>query len=259
MNDYFKDLVKILKKLRAPDGCEWDRAQNHESLIPYLLEEVYEVIEAIENKDDDLLKEELGDLLLHVIFQAELASEKEKFDIYDSIKNINEKLINRHPHIFLDKKQDKSWGEGNWELQKKKEKKRNSILEGVPKALPSLTKARRIQEKASGVGFDWNKIDQVYDKLYEEIDELKHAIKLKNKHNIEEELGDVLFSIVNLSRHINVNPEVALDKSIIKFINRFQKLEKYMDSQKIEFKEQSLSVLDKLWEQIKSKEQSSLE
>jgi len=259
MNDYFKDLVKILKKLRAPDGCEWDRAQNHESLIPYLLEEVYEVIEAIENKDDDLLKEELGDLLLHVIFQAELASEKEKFDIYDSIKNINEKLINRHPHIFSDNRQDKSWGKGNWELQKKKEKKRHSILEGVPKALPSLTKARRIQEKASGVGFDWNKIDQVYDKLYEEIDELKHAIKLKNKHNIEEELGDVLFSIVNLSRHINVNPEVALDKSIIKFINRFQKLEKYMDSKKIEFKEQSLSVLDKLWEQIKSKEQSSLE
>tara|TARA_B100000579_G_C22632382_1_gene757266 strand:+ start:103 stop:882 length:780 start_codon:yes stop_codon:yes gene_type:complete len=259
MNNHFEDLVNILKKLRSPDGCDWDRAQNHESLIPYLLEEVYEVIEAIENKDDNLLKEELGDLLLHVVFQAELASEKKKFDIYDSIQNINEKLINRHPHIFSDDAQDKNWGVGNWELQKKKEKKRNSVLEGVPKALPALTKARRIQEKASGVGFDWDTIDQVYHKLYEEIDELKHAIKLKNKHNIEEELGDVLFSIVNLSRHINVNPEVALDKSIIKFIARFQKLEKFIDSQKMEFKEQSLSDLDKLWEKIKLKEKSSLE
>ena len=259
MNNRFEDLVNILKKLRAPDGCDWDKAQNHESLIPYLLEEVYEVIEAIENKDDNLLKEELGDLLLHVIFQAELASEKKKFDIFVSIKNINEKLINRHPHIFSNDQKDKSWGAGNWELQKQKEKKRHSILEGVPKALPSLTKARRIQEKAAGVGFDWNQIDQVYDKLYEEIDELKHAIKLKDQHNIEEELGDVLFSIVNLSRHINVNPEVSLDKAVIKFINRFQKLEKYINSKKKDFKEQSLSDLDKLWEKIKSKEKSSLE
>ena len=257
MNNQFENLVNILKKLRAPDGCDWDRAQNHESLIPYLLEEVYEVIEAIENQDDDLLKEELGDLLLHVIFQAELASEKQKFTIYDSIQNINEKLINRHPHIFSDKN-NQSWNQGSWELAKQKEKKRNSILDGVPKALPSLTKARRIQEKASSVGFDWQKITEVYDKLYEEIDELNVAIQEKNQVNIEEELGDVLFSIVNLSRHINVNPELALDKAIIKFINRFQKLEKHMNSKKIDFQEQSLSDLDKLWGEIKSKEKSNL-
>ena len=252
-----EDLVNTLKKLRAPDGCEWDRQQNHESLIPYLLEEVYEVIEAIETKNDSLLKEELGDLLLHVIFQAELANEKNKFDIYDSIKNINEKLINRHPHIFSDKK-DTSWQKGSWELAKQKEKKRKSILEGVPKSLPSLTKAKRIQEKASGVGFDWDKLDQVYDKLYEEIDELNIAIKENDPNNIEEELGDILFSIVNLSRHINVNPEVALDKSVIKFINRFQKLESYMDKENIDFKKQSLSDLDKLWDKIKLQGKSNL-
>ena len=252
-----EDLVNTLKKLRAPDGCEWDRQQNHESLIPYLLEEVYEVIEAIETKNDSLLKEELGDLLLHVIFQAELANEKNKFDIYDSIKNINEKLINRHPHIFSDK-EDTSWQKGSWELAKQKEKKRKSILEGVPKSLPSLTKAKRIQEKASGVGFDWNKLDQVYNKLYEEIDELNIAIKENDPNNIEEELGDILFSIVNLSRHINVNPEVALDKSVIKFINRFQKLESYMDKENIDFKKQSLSDLDKLWDKIKLQGKSNL-
>ena len=194
-----EDLVNTLKKLRAPDGCEWDKQQNHESLIPYLLEEVYEVIEAIETKNDSLLKEELGDLLLHVIFQAELANEKNKFDIYDSIKNINEKLINRHPHIFSDK-EDKSWEKGSWELAKQKEKKRKSILEGVPKSLPSLTKAKRIQEKASGVGFDWDKLDQVYNKLYEEIDELNIAIKENNPNNIEEELGDVLRSEDNYTK-----------------------------------------------------------
>jgi len=252
-----EDLINILKKLRAPNGCEWDRSQSHESLIPYLLEEVYEVIEAIETKDDSLLKEELGDLLLHIVFQAELANEKKKFDIYDSIYNINEKLINRHPHIFSDE-DNESWKKGSWELAKQKEKKRNSILDGVPKALPSLTKAKRIQEKAAGVGFDWDKIDQVYNKLYEEIDELNMAIKENNKNNIEEELGDVLFSIVNLSRHININPEVALDKSIIKFIKRFQDLETYIKKEKLDFKKQSLSNLDKLWDKIKLKEKSTL-
>ena len=250
MKKKFNDLIVVLKTLRAPGGCDWDRAQTHESLIPYLLEETYEVIEAIEQKDYMLLKEELGDLLLHVIFQAELASEDNKFDIYDSITNITEKLVNRHPHIFSNK-EDKSWKSGNWELAKQKEKKRNSILDGVPKALPSLTKAKRIQEKAAGVGFDWEHLDQVYKKVYEELDELNEAIKSKQSEHIQDELGDVLFSIVNLSRHIDMNPEVALDKSIIKFINRFHALEQHMDENKLDFKNQSLSDLDKLWDQIK--------
>ena len=245
-----ENLIDTLKILLAPNGCEWDRSQTHESLIPYMLEEVYEVIEAIEHNDDDLLKEELGDLLLHILFQAELANKKDKFDIYDSIENINTKLVNRHPHIFSNDK-NKSWQKGSWELAKQKEKKRNSILDGVPKALPSLTKAKRIQEKAAGVGFDWEILDQVYDKIYEEIDELKAAIEKKNINEIQEELGDVLFSIVNLSRHIEVSPEVALDKSIIKFIKRFRLLENYIKDKQLDFKSQSASDLDKLWNQIK--------
>ena len=247
-----EDLIQTLKKLRSPNGCEWDKEQTHESLIPYLLEETYEVIEAIEDKDYVLLKEELGDLLLHVIFQAELASENEKFNIFDSIQNINDKLITRHPHVFSNK-EDKSWQTGSWELAKQKEKKRDSILDGVPKALPALTKAKRIQEKAAIVDFDWTNIQQVYYKIDEELIELKEAIKSKKYNDIEEELGDVLFTIVNLSRHININPELALDKSIGKFVKRFHKLEKHMKKNKLDFKNQSIDELDQLWNQIKSK------
>ena len=250
MKNKLEDLISTLKTLLSPEGCDWDRAQTNESLIPYMLEEVYEVIEAIENKDDELLKEELGDLLLHVIFQAELANQNKKFNIYDCIDNINSKLIDRHPHIFSDKK-DASWQKGSWELAKQKSKKRKSILDGVPKALPALTKAARIQEKASGVGFDWDVINEVYDKVDEEINELKEAVLEENKNKIQEELGDVLFSIVNLSRHIDTNPEVALDKSIFKFIRRFQSLESYMKTNKLDFKSQSADELEKIWNQIK--------
>ena len=257
MKNNLEDLINLLKKLRAPNGCEWDKQQTHDSLIPYLLEEVHEVIEAIEIKDYNLLKEELGDLLLHIVFQAELANEANQFNIYDSITNINNKLINRHPHIFSDKN-NIQWEAGNWETQKQKEKKRNSILDGVPKSLPALTKAQRIQEKAASIGFDWTQIDQVFNKLYEEIDELNLAIKEKNQDDIEEELGDVLFSMVNLSRHLNINSEVSLDKSIIKFISRFKKLENHIKEKKLDFKKQSLSKLDKLWNEIKINEKSNL-
>ena len=257
MKNNLEDLINLLKKLRAPDGCEWDKQQTHDSLIPYLLEEVHEVIEAIEIKDYNLLKEELGDLLLHIVFQAELANEANQFNIYDSITNINNKLINRHPHIFSDKN-NIQWEAGNWESQKQKEKKRNSILDGVPKSLPALTKAQRIQEKAASVGFDWKEINQVFNKLYEEIDELNIAIKENNQNDIEEELGDVLLSIVNLSRHLNINSEVSLDKSIIKFISRFKKLENHIKEKKLDFKKQSLSKLDKLWNEIKINEKSNL-
>jgi len=250
MKNKLENLIQILKKLRSPEGCDWDKEQTHESLIPYLLEETYEVIEAIQAKDYKLLKEELGDLLLHIIFQAELADEKKQFNIFDSIKNINDKLIKRHPHIFSDQ-EDKSWGKGSWELAKQKEKKRDSILDGVPKALPALTKAKRIQEKASVVNFDWENISQVYGKIDEELSELKEAVNKKNKDNIEDELGDVLFTIVNLSRHININPEIALDRSIKKFMHRFDKLEKYMQENKLEFQDQSIKELDSLWGKIK--------
>jgi len=250
MKNKLEDLIITLKKLRAPNGCDWDQSQTHKSLIPYLLEETYEVIEAIQENNMELLKEELGDLLLHIIFQAELASESKEFDIYDSIKNINEKLIKRHPYVFNDKS-EMSYKKGNWESAKQKEKNRKSVLEGVPKILPALTRARRIQEKAAGVGFDWNKLIQVKDKIYEELNELEEALETKNKNKIEDELGDIFFSMINLSRHINIDPEFALNRSTNKFINRFHKIENYMKENSLKFDEQSLEDLDKIWKKIK--------
>lgn len=250
MNELVK-LVEIVKKLRSPNGCDWDKDQTHESLVPYLLEETYEVIEAIDNKDYGSLKEELGDLILHVVFQAELANEKNKFSIEDSIKNVNDKLIDRHPHIFSNRK-DQSWEKGNWELAKQKEKKRNSVLDGVPIALPALLRSRRIQEKAASVGFDWDNIKQVFKKVEEEVSELQQALKI-NK-GIDEELGDVLFSIVNLSRHLDINPENSLKRSIDKFSLRFKKIESDLRDKKINISDLSLRELDKIWEKNKLKD-----
>ena len=247
MSDLSK-LIKIVKKLRAPDGCEWDKEQTDKSLIPYLLEETYEVIEAIEKNDSSLLQEELGDLLLHIIFQAELLSEKKNYSIQNSIDNICKKLIDRHPHIFNNKK-DGNWKIGNWELTKQKEKNRESVLDGVPISFPALLKSRRIQEKAASVGFDWEKKEQVLIKLDEEINELKDAIK--NNDGIEEELGDVLFTVVNLSRHLDYNPESALKSSIEKFSKRFKRIEKDLKQKNINMQDLSLQELDKIWEKNK--------
>ena len=182
-----KELIGIVKRLRSPDGCEWDKKQTHKTLVPYLLEETYEVIEAIENNNYESLKEELGDLLLHIVFQTELAEEKNKFSMKDSIDSINKKLIRRHPHVF-DNKKNKSWGKGNWEFQKQKEKERESILEGVPISLPALLQARRIQEKAASVGFDWENNNQVLIKVDEEINELIE---------ISKETGDRVWPLPN--------------------------------------------------------------
>ena len=251
MNNDLNKLINIVKKLRAPNGCDWDREQTHKSLIPYLLEETYEVIEAINNNDYEALKEELGDLLLHIIFQAELASEKKMFKIDNSINNINNKLINRHPHIFDGNNVD-SYTKGNWELSKQKEKNRESVLDGVPKYLPALIKSRRIQEKASSVGFDWEDLNQVMDKVDEELSELKEAIRI-NKGK-EEELGDLLFAIVNLSRHLNIDPENSLNKAIDKFSNRFHKIEIKLKKENIKIKDLTLEELDIIWNKIKIKE-----
>lgn len=244
-------LIEIIKKLRSPKGCDWDKEQTHKSLIPYLLEETYEVIEAINNNDYEALKEELGDLLLHVLFQAELASENKGFSIEDSILNVNNKLINRHPHIF-NKNNNNSYEKGNWELTKQKEKNRKSILDGVPKYFPALLKSRRIQEKASGVGFDWDELAQVINKVEEELDELKEAIKI-NKGK-EEELGDLLFSVVNLSRHLNIDPENSLNKAIDKFSKRFYQIELKLKKEKLKIRDLTLEELDIIWNDIKLKE-----
>ena len=247
-NNTLEGLISIVKKLRSPDGCDWDKKQTHESLIPYFLEESHEVIEAIQSKDYDLLKEELGDLFLHLIFQIDLAEEKKKFFLKDVLEGISTKLIERHSHIFYDK-DDPRYKEGNWEESKQKEKKRDSILDGVPTSLPALLRSRRIQEKAANVGFDWEKIDQVLSKVDEEIDELKESIE-ENK-GINEELGDVLFTVVNLSRHLDINPEQALNESTNKFMKRFKRIEKDLKDKKIDIKKLSLEELDVLWEKNK--------
>ena len=254
-SDKFLKLIKILKELRAPGGCDWDREQTHSSLIPYLTEETYEVIEAIEENDSQALKEELGDLLLHVLFQAELSSEKGEFNIFDSIDSINNKLIHRHPHVFNKKLNDQSWNQkGSWEKSKKKEKKRDSVLEGVPRSLPGLLRSRRIQEKAASVGFDWKEVEPIIAKIQEELDEVKDAIYKNQKEEIIMELGDLMFAVVNLSRFYNIDPENALKKSTDKFINRFNQIEKQLSKNGSSIENSDLETMDKIWEEIKLSE-----
>ena len=248
--DQFHRLVETLRILRSPDGCEWDRSQTAESLVPYLLEETYELIEAIELDDISLLKEELGDLLLHILFQSELAFEQDKFSINDVIKNITEKLVKRHPNVFA--KNDKEFQEKTWEQLKQKEKKRNRYLDGVPKTLPALNRARRIQEKASAVGFDWEDVNPVWGKIYEELDELKEACKNNNQNSIKEELGDLIFSLVNLGRFLDVCSEQALKSTITKFENRFSKIELMLKARGVSLEDATLEEMDELWEDVKN-------
>ena len=248
----FQKLIDVLESLLAPGGCEWDRKQTHQSLVPYLLEETHEVIEAIEKGDMNSLKEELGDLMLHVLFQAKLAETEGHFNISDSLKDISEKLIRRHPHVFND---DKSSLDNNlsWEQAKKKEKKRNSVLDGVPLSLPTLTRARRIQEKASSVGFDWKEIKPIWSKVHEEISELSEAITLEQKDKIQDEMGDVLFSVVNLARFLDIDPEASLRQTIRKFESRFKKVEKSFENSE-HMTKASLDQMDKIWNQAKEEE-----
>jgi len=250
------ELVTIVKKLRSPDGCEWDKQQTSETLIPYLLEEAYEVAESIMDNSSSSLKEELGDLLLHVVFQAVLAEEKDEFSINNVIVSINKKLIKRHPHVF-DKdllSKDIESIKKNWELNKKNEKNRNSILDGIPKNLPSLMASERLQDKAASVGFEWENYQDVINKIYEELEELKLGIKDNNQKNIEEELGDILIGVVNLSRFLNVSAEVAMQKANKKFYKRFTTMEKFITKDKKEIDKLSLSELDTYWEKVKDEE-----
>ena len=248
----FERLIELVQKLRSPDGCDWDKVQTRNSLIPYFIEEVYELIESIDKKDSINIREELGDVLLHVIFQSQIASEKSDFDINDVIHDINKKLIDRHPHVFEKSKLlvDKLSNE-LWEEQKYKKKGRKSRLDGVPKILPSIISSQRIQEKASSAGFDWEDVNQVWEKLDEEISEVKFAQKEDNFKKIESELGDLLFTVINLCRFFDVSAENALRKSNKKFIKRFQLLEKKVSNSGNAFKEYSQNELDSIWTGVK--------
>lgn len=253
----FNRLVDIMARLRAPDGCPWDVEQTHESLRQYLLEETYEVLESIDHKNYQELKKELGDLLLQVIFHAQIASENKLFDISNVIQEINEKLIRRHPHVFSTANIRTAAEQTiNWEKVKKKEGKR-SVIDGVPLELPALARAARIQQKAATVGFDWENALQVWKKVDEELQELKGALALEQHEHISDEFGDLLFSLVNLARFINVNPEDALRNTIKKFSSRFKQLEQILHSRGKELADCSLQEMDAAWDEIKASEKKS--
>jgi MazG family protein len=249
----FDKLLEIMNKLRDLDkGCPWDLKQTPESLRPRMIEEVYEIAEAISENDQEALKEELGDLLLHIVFQAKIAEEKGDFNIQDILSHINQKLIRRHPHIFKSTKvKDAEDVEHNWEKIKKEEKShkdRNSILEGLPKSLPSLIKAERLQSKAASVGFDWDNVEDAVEKLEEEIREFKEEYYKNDHEKIAEELGDILFAITNIARKLNIDPEFALNESIKKFIQRFNYIEHNL---KDNLFNSDLKEMDRLWEEAK--------
>ena len=249
-----KELIKLVEKLRAPGGCDWDRKQTPETLIPYLLEESHEVAEAILDNEPSLIKEELGDLLLNVVFQVVLAQEKKEFNMDEVINDINEKIITRHPHIFSNNINDKISSKQTWELNKKKQKNRDSILDGIPNSLSPLIVSHRLQDKSAAVGFEWESINQVISKIDEELDELKLGIIKKDQSNIEEEIGDLLITIVNLSRFLNISSELALKKANKKFYRRFTNLEKLIFLDKKIINDLSLNELMEYWKRVKNEE-----
>lgn len=247
----FQELLEILDRLRAE--CPWDREQTNESLRTLTIEETYELAEAIVQNDPSLIKKELGDLLLHIVFYAKIGEENQQFDIADVIDSLNEKLIYRHPHIFGDTKvKDANEVLSNWEKLKLKEKDGNkSVLAGVPTMLPAMIKANRIQDKARGVGFDWEEREQVWDKVQEELRELNHEIMKGNTDGMEDEFGDLFFSLINAARLYNIDPENALERTNRKFIQRFNYLEEKTIQQGRDLKSMSLAEMDEIWDEAK--------
>ncbi len=247
----FGRLLDIMDDLR--EKCPWDRKQTMESLRHLTIEEVYELGDSILDEDLPEVKKELGDLLLHMVFYAKIGEEKGAFDIADVLHAICDKLIHRHPHIYGDvEANDEETVKANWEKLKLKEGKK-SVLEGVPRSLPALVKATRIQDKARGAGFDWEETDQVWAKLREEIAELEDEVKGEQEDKIEAEFGDVLFSLINISRFIKVDPESALERTNKKFIRRFQYLEEATKAQGLKLEDMSLEEMDHYWDEAKAK------
>ncbi len=249
----FKRLLNIMDDLRA--GCPWDKEQTIESLRHLTIEEVYELSDAIMASDLPAMQGELGDLMLHLVFYAKIASEQGAFDIYDVLNGISEKLIYRHPHIYSDVTvSDATDVKNNWEKLKLKEGKK-SVLEGVPKSMPPLVKAYRIQEKVKGVGFEWKAREQVWDKVIEELNELKYEVEQESdKQHLEDEFGDLLFALVNYARYLGINPEDALERTNRKFINRFQYIESASKKDGKKLEDMSLEEMDHYWNEAKSLE-----
>lgn len=251
-----EELVTIMAALRGEKGCPWDKEQTRESLKPFIIEEAYEVLEAIDENNTDAVKEELGDLLFQIVFQCRVAEEQGEFTISDVIEKIGSKMISRHPHVFGDThcrtSQDVLI---KWDEHKKREGKQSeSILEGIPITMPALLRAKKLQDRAAKVGFDWEKIDDVLAKLDEEVSEFKEAVKSRKEAPIEDELGDILFMIVNISRFIGVNPEEALRKTISKFISRFRYIEMAAAEKGEKLADMSLEEMDALWDEAKKQQ-----
>lgn len=246
----FDRLLTIMDELRAQ--CPWDKKQTMETLRHLTIEETYELGDAILDNDLEEVKKELGDVLLHIVFYAKIGSETQDFDIADVCHSICEKLIHRHPHIYGDVKvENEADVKRNWEQLKLKEGKK-SVLEGVPKSLPALVKANRIQEKVAGVGFDWEKPEQVWEKVQEELQEFQHEIKVGNQEAMESEFGDVMFSMVNYARFLKINPENALERTNKKFSKRFQYLEAKAKENNKALKDMTLAEMDVFWEEAKN-------
>ncbi len=252
----FDDLVEVMRILRSDRGCPWDREQTHESLKRYLIEETYEVLEAIDKISKDLLCEELGDLLLQVIFHARIAEENNHFDIGDVITGITKKMYSRHTHVFGSDKADTAEDVvNNWEIVKRKEKQLHNYTDGlksIAKNLPALMRSFKVQQKAAEVGFDWDTVKDAMEKVYEEIDELNEAQQSGNADKMSEELGDLLFAVVNVSRFLKVHPELALSLTIEKFIKRFEYIEKTAVQKGKKMEQMSLEEMDLLWNEAKT-------
>ncbi|MFN3870890.1 MAG: nucleoside triphosphate pyrophosphohydrolase [Aquificaceae bacterium] len=244
--DSFQQLLKIMEELRAK--CPWDREQTHESLKKYLIEEAYELLDAIDSKEDKKLKEELGDLLLQVVFHSQIAKERGAFDIWDVIRELNKKLVNRHPHVFGCEAPEEVLK--RWEERKLKD--RESILDGIPKSLPALLRSKKLQDRASLVGFDFEKPEQALEKLMEEIEEFKEAMALENKRALEHELGDILTAVVEIGRLCGLDAEMCLQRANDRFEKRFRYMEKRAKEMGKSLRDMSLEEMDKLWIESKA-------
>lgn len=248
-------LIEIMDKLRdSESGCPWDLEQNHDSLKRYVIEEAYEVTEAVDSGDAARLCDELGDLLLQIVFHARIANENGEFDFSDVAEAISGKMVKRHPHIFGGPKlESSSEVVDQWEVIKRNEAEgRNSLLDGIPTALPALAKAHRVQERVSRVGFDWSKMEDVLAKLQEEVDEFRAAVLTKKIESMEDEFGDILFSLVNLSRFMKIDPESALQKATSRFTSRFRFMETRLEAEGRDPSEMTLVELDRVWEEAKT-------
>jgi len=255
----FDELVQLMHTLRGPNGCPWDRKQTLATLKPFVIEEAYEVVDAIDRDDRAALAEELGDFLLQAVFIAELTSEEGSFDIYDAVTAIHDKLVRRHPHVFGDvEANDAEEVLVNWEKLKNEERKaeNKSVLAGVPQSLPALLRASRLTEKAARVGFDWRRTEDVFHKLDEEIAEIHEAIASGDESHVHEELGDLLFTIANIARKLNVNAEDALQSANRKFSRRFEAMESRVRSGGQNLDDLTLEQMDGLWDEAKAAERA---